>query len=80
MICLKLKNCTMVYVTIALPRYNFIKDVKYSILYERATLWNALDKRFIHAQSLADFKKLLQSWNSVTCSCMVCKSCCLNNM
>ena len=36
---------------IALPRCNFIKYVKYSILYEGATLWNALDKTFIHAQS-----------------------------
>ena len=65
---------------IALPRYNFIKYVKYSMLYEGATLWNALDKKFVHAQSLADLKKLLHLRNGVTCSCMVCKSCCLNNM
>ena len=50
---------------IALPKYNFIKYVEDSILYEGATLWNALDKMFVHAQSLADFKKLLQSWNGV---------------
>ena len=48
---------------IALPRYNFIKYEKYSMLYEGATLWNALDKKFVHAQSLADLKKFLQSWN-----------------
>ena len=41
----------------ALPRYNFIKYVRYSILYDGATLWNALDKKFAHAQSLADLKK-----------------------
>ena len=45
---------------IALPRYNFIKYVKYSImLYEGTTLWNALDKKFVHAQSLANLKKML---------------------
>ena len=65
---------------VALPRYNYIKHVKYSILYDGATLWNTLDKNIVHAQSLIDFKRMLQTWGDVTCSCMVCKSCCLNNM
>ena len=52
----------------------------YSILYDGATLWNTLDKNIVHAQSLIDFKRMLQTWGGVTCSCMVCKSCCLNNM
>ena len=46
---------------IALPRYNFIKYIiRYtcSMLYNGATLWNALDKKFVNAQSLADLKKL----------------------
>ena len=50
---------------IALPRYNFIKYVSYSMLYDGATLWNALDKKLVQAQSLADFKKMLQPWNGV---------------
>ena len=65
---------------VALPKYNYIKYVKYSILYDGATLWNTLDKNIVHAQSLSDFKRMLQTWGGVTCSCMVCKSCCLNNM
>ena len=65
---------------VALPKYNYIKYVKYSILYDGATLWNTLDKNIVHAQSLIDFKRMLQTWGGVTCSCMICKSCCLNNM
>ena len=65
---------------VALPKYNYIKYVKYSILYDGATLWNTLDKNIVHAQSLIYFKRMLQTWGGVTCSCMVCKSCCLNNM
>ena len=65
---------------VALPKYNYIKHVKYSILYYRATLWNTLDKNIVHAQSLIDFKRMLQTWGGVTCSCMVCKTYCLNNM
>ena len=65
---------------VALPMYNYIKHVKYSILYDGATLWSTLDKNIVHAQSLIDFKRMLQTWGGVTCSCMVCKSCCLNNM
>ena len=42
---------------VALPRYNYIKYVKYSILYDGATLWNTLDKNIVHAQSLIDFKE-----------------------
>ena len=30
---------------VILPKYNFIKYVKYSILYDGAALWNALDKK-----------------------------------
>ena len=63
--------------TVALPKYNFIKHVIYSILYDGATLWNTLDKNIVHAQSL---KRILQTWGGVTCSCMVCKSCCLDNI
>ena len=49
---------------IALPRYNFIKYVKYSIyiyIYMKEQRMYALDKTFVHAQSLADFKKLLRN-------------------
>ena len=31
---------------VALPKYNYIKYVKYSILYDGATLWNTLDKKY----------------------------------
>ena len=48
---------------VALPRYNYIKYVKYSILYDGATLWNTLDKNIVHAQSLIDFKRMLQTWS-----------------
>ena len=65
---------------VALPKYNYIKHVKYSILYDGATLWNTLNKNIVHAQALIDFKRMLQTWGGVTCSCMICKSCCLNNM
>ena len=30
---------------VILPKYNFIKYVRYSILYDGAALWNALDKK-----------------------------------
>ena len=63
-----------------MPKYNFIKYVGYSILYDRAALWNALDKRIVNAQSVADFKTMMQTWGGITCSCTVCKSCCMNNM
>ena len=43
---------------VALPRYNYIKHVKYSILYDEATLWNTLDKNIVHAQSLIDLKSI----------------------
>ena len=35
-----------------------------------------IDKKIVNAQSVADFK----TWGGITCSCTVCKSCCLNNM
>ena len=54
-----LKICPMVFVMmVALPEYNYIKHVKYSRLYDGATLWNTLDKNIVHAQSLIDFKKM----------------------
>ena len=65
---------------VILPKYNFIKYVKYSILYDGAALWNALDKKIVNAQSVADFKTMMQTWGGITCSCTVCKPCCLNNM
>ena len=43
-------------------------------------VWNALDKRIVNAQSVDDFKTMIQTWRGITCSCTVCKSCCLNNM
>ena len=65
---------------VIMPKYNFIKYVRYSILYDGAALWNALDKRIVNAQSVDDFKTMIQTWSGITCSCTVCKSCCLNNM
>ena len=65
---------------VILPKYNFIKYVRYSILYDGAALWNALDKKIVNAQSVADFKTMMQTWGGITCSCTVCKPCCLNNM
>ena len=66
---------------VIMQKYNFIKYVRYSIiLYDGAALWNALDKRIVNAQSVADFKTMMQTWGGITCSCTVCKSCCLNNM
>ena len=47
---------------------------------EQQYLWNTLDKNIVHAQSLIDFKRMPQTWGGVKCSCMVCKSCCLNNI
>ena len=43
-----------------LPKCNFIKYVRYSILYDGAALWNALDKKIVNAQSVADFKTMIQ--------------------
>ena len=65
---------------VALAKYDYSKHVTYSILHDGATLWNTLDKNIVHAPSLIDFKIMLQTWGGVTCSCMACKSCCLNNM
>ena len=45
-----------------------------------AAVWNALDKKIVNAQSVADFKTMMQTWGGITCSCTVCKPCCLNNM
>ena len=45
---------------VILPKYNFIKSVKYSILYDGAALWNALDKKIVNAQSVADFKTMMR--------------------
>ena len=46
---------------VALPKYNYNKHVKNSILYDGATLWNTLDKNIVHAQSLIDFNRMLQT-------------------
>ena len=51
---------------VALPKYNYIKYVKYSILNDGATLWNTLDRNIVHSQSLIDFKRMLQTWGGVT--------------
>ena len=51
-----------------MPKYNFIKYVRYSILYDGAALWNALDKRIVNAQSVDDFKTMIQTWSGITCS------------
>ena len=51
---------------VILPKYNFIKYVKYSILYDGAALWNALDKKIANAQSVADFKTMMQTWGGIT--------------
>ena len=40
---------------VIMPKYNFIKYVRYIILYDGAALWNALDKRIGNAQSVDDF-------------------------
>ena len=65
---------------VILPKFNFIKYVIYSILYDGAALWNALDKKNVNAQSVTYFKTMMQTWGGITCSCTVCKSCSLNNM
>ena len=65
---------------VILPKYKFIKYVRYSILYDGAALWNALDIKIVNAQSVADFKTMMQTWGGITCSCTVCKPCCLNSM
>ena len=50
--------------------YNCIKNVRYIILlYDGAALWNALDKKLVNAQSVADFKTMIKTWGSITCSC-----------
>ena len=49
-----------------LQKYNFIKYVRYSILYDGAALWNALDKTIVNAKSVADFKTMMQSWGVIT--------------
>ena len=53
---------------VIMPKYNFIKYVRYSILYDGAALWNALDKRIVNAQSVADFKTMMQTWGVITCT------------
>ena len=58
---------------VPLPKYNYIKHVKYSVVSEGATFWNTLCKNIVHAQSLIDFKRMLQTWGGVICSCMICK-------
>ena len=59
--------------TVHLPRYYSIKHVKYSMLYDGAALWNALDGMSANAQSTVDFKTMMETWSGVT-SYAVCKS------
>ena len=33
---------------------------------------HSIDKNIVHGQSLIDFKRMLQTWGGVTCSCMRC--------
>ena len=52
---------------VILPRYNFIKYVRYSILFDGAALWNAPDKKIVNAQSVAD---ATLGWYYVLMYCM----------
>ena len=44
---------------VIIPKYNFIKYVRHSILYDGVALRNALDIKIVNAQSVADFKDIV---------------------
>ena len=44
-----------------LSKFNFINHVKYSILYDGAALWDALDGMSANAKSVVDFKTMIKT-------------------
>lgn len=62
------------------PKYNYIKHVKYSIMYEGVTLWNSLGNVITNATNLIEFKNLLQNWEGIPCLCSNCIHCSLKTI
>ena len=58
---------------LSVPRVNTTTYGLRSIRYEGARLWNKLPENLKTADSILDFRSMINTWNGPTCGCNVCK-------
>ena len=58
---------------LSVPRVHTTTYGLRSIRYEGARLWNKLPENLKTADSILDFRSMINTWNGPTCGCNVCK-------